>query len=281
MIFKVAFLLFLQILLLHGKTYSSEPFYVAKTRLDRLNYIALYSKQWQQDTADIQSIREEPMILLIGSEYSKFCSFNSHFTFDSILMGHSREERRRLLGSPTTPRTFNFYKIFKNHRLLQMTIFDRVAADLYRYSQPLQIFQWQILPDTMQVFGYAVQKATTSFAGRDWVAWFAPEIPISDGPYKFNGLPGLIVLLHDTRNHYRFALTSFTENQIERFIHKTVSDQTHAFNTTRERMIAMRWRFIQDASSFMINVTPMGGAAQREEVLQRLRRRNNPLELRY
>ncbi|HAJ99191.1 MAG TPA: hypothetical protein DCM62_04125 [Bacteroidales bacterium] len=281
MIVKVAFLLFLQIQLLHVNAYSNEPLYVAKTRLDRLNYIALYSKQWQQDSADIHSIREEPMILLIGSVYSKFLSFNSHFTFDSILMGHSREERLRLIGSRITPQAFVFYKIFKNHNVHNMEIFDRVAADLYRYSQPLHVFQWQILPDTMQVSGYAAQKATTSFAGRDWVAWFTPEIPISDGPYKFNGLPGLIVLLYDTRNHYRFALTSFAENQSERFIHKTVSDQTHAFNTTRERMIAMRWRFIKEPFTLMPNVSPMGGAAQREEVLQRLRRRNNPLELRY
>jgi GLPGLI family protein len=261
------------------RVYSSDPF--ANIQLDRLNYIAHYSKHWQQDSADIQSIREEPMILLIGSEYSKFYSFNSHFVFDSILPRHPLEERLRIVASPTTPRTFNFYKIFKNQRLREMEIFDRVAADLYRYTQPMQIFQWQILPDTMKIFGYAVQKAATSFAGRDWVAWFAPEIPISDGPYKFNGLPGLIVLLHDTRNHYRFALTSFVKNQSDRFIHKSESNQTNAFNTTRERVIAMRWKFVQDASSFMINVTHHGGAAQREEVLQRLRRRNNPLELKY
>ena len=106
-----------------------------------------------------------------------------------------------------------------------------------------------------------MQKAATSFAGRDWVEWLAPEIPISDGPYKFNGLPGLIVLLHDTRNHYRFALTSFAENQNDRFIHKTESDQINALITTRERVIAMRWRFIQEPSTLMLNITPMGGAA--------------------
>ncbi|HAJ98703.1 MAG TPA: hypothetical protein DCM62_01625 [Bacteroidales bacterium] len=258
------------------RVYSSAP--SNRIQLDRLNYIALYTKQWQQDTADIQSIREEPMILLIGSEYSKFYSFNSHLTFDSILPRHPREEGTQIIASRKTPQAFVFYRIFKNHRLREIEIFDRVFLDLHRYTQPLQIFQWQILPDTMKVFGYAVQKATTSFAGRDWVAWFAPEIPISDGPYKFNGLPGLIVLLHDTRNHFRFSLSSFSSIKSERYINKIVLSH---FNTTRERMIALRWRFVQDASSFMINVTPMGGAAQREEVLQRLRRRNNPLELRY
>jgi len=35
----------------------------------------------------------------------------------------------------------------------------------------------------------------------DWVyvAWYTPEIPISNGPGKFGGLPGLILELHDPK----------------------------------------------------------------------------------
>ena len=44
------------------------------------------------------------------------------------------------------------------------------------------------------------------------MAWFTSEIPISEGPWKFHGLPGLIVKLHDTKRHYEFELVSFKKN---------------------------------------------------------------------
>ena len=43
------------------------------------------------------------------------------------------------------------------------------------------------------------------FGGRIWTAWFAPEIKTSDGPYKFLGLPGLILKLEDDKGDYRFS----------------------------------------------------------------------------
>ena len=47
------------------------------------------------------------------------------------------------------------------------------------------MFEWTIAGDTASISGYNVQKATTHFGGRDWIAWFTPEIPYRDGPYKF------------------------------------------------------------------------------------------------
>ena len=261
-------------------TMSNEPGDTKRTRLDRVDFIALYNKLWQEDSNDIYNIREEPMILLVGEEYSKFYSFDTHFLHDSILPRYPVEQWKSVAFSGNRPATNVFYRIFKNKNENSLEFFQSVGIDPFKYTMPLNAFQWNILPDTKQMFGYSVQKATTSFAGRDWVAWFAAEIPISDGPYKFNGLPGLIVLLHDTRNHYRFALTSFTKSQGERYLQKTGTEVNY-FHTTRKRMIEMSRRFVQDPFSFMPNITPMGGVAQRQAVLDRMRRRNNLLELRY
>lgn len=41
--------------------------------------------------------------------------------------------------------------------------------------------------------GYSCQKATTTFRGREFNVYFAKDIPIADGPWKLNGLPGLIL----------------------------------------------------------------------------------------
>ncbi|WP_288434593.1 GLPGLI family protein [uncultured Chryseobacterium sp.] len=65
---------------------------------------------------------------------------------------------------------------------------------------------WKI-SDSTKTFGtYSVQKAVTEFGGRNWVAWFTQDIPIPYGPYKFNGLPGLIMELYDSKKEYYFKL---------------------------------------------------------------------------
>ena len=63
---------------------------------------------------------------------------------------------------------------------------------------------WTILADKKKIKGFEAQKATTQFGGRDWIAWFTTEIQFSSGPYKFHGLPGLILEIKDTKNNYSF-----------------------------------------------------------------------------
>lgn len=65
---------------------------------------------------------------------------------------------------------------------------------------------WKILPDKQKIGEWNAQKATAEFAGRKWVAWYAEDIPLPDGPYKFHGLPGLIVKVEDTQGYHSFEL---------------------------------------------------------------------------
>ncbi|MGV4529341.1 GLPGLI family protein [Ornithobacterium rhinotracheale] len=58
-----------------------------------------------------------------------------------------------------------------------------------------------------EILGYAVQKATTQYGGRNWVAWFAKDIPFAYGPYIFGGLPGLILEVYDTEDEHHFTAT--------------------------------------------------------------------------
>ncbi|MEN8898394.1 MAG: GLPGLI family protein [Nonlabens sp.] len=54
-----------------------------------------------------------------------------------------------------------------------------------------------------QINGYTCNMATTHFRGRDYEAWFTPEIPITFGPFKFKGLPGLILTLNSIGDNYK------------------------------------------------------------------------------
>ncbi|MFC0344659.1 GLPGLI family protein [Epilithonimonas hispanica] len=65
---------------------------------------------------------------------------------------------------------------------------------------------WKIVNETKEVNGLQLQKATTFFGGRHWEAWFSLSFPFQEGPYKFRGLPGLIVELKDDKNQFIFQL---------------------------------------------------------------------------
>ena len=65
---------------------------------------------------------------------------------------------------------------------------------------------WKILPEKLKIGDFQTQKAETEMFGRKWTAWFTTEIPIQDGPYKFHGLPGLIVKIEDETKSHSYIL---------------------------------------------------------------------------
>lgn len=79
----------------------------------------------------------------------------------------------------------------------------------------LNLFEWKIQKDIRKtIIGYECIQATTHFRGRDYIAFFTPDINISDGPWKFNGLPGLILEVKEVNNriHYIAKELNFINN---------------------------------------------------------------------
>ena len=72
------------------------------------------------------------------------------------------------------------------------------------YTEPYPLQQWNIGTEQQTILGHQCQKATCHWRGRNYVAWFAPDIPVKAGPWKFGGLPGLILKLQDEAGIYRF-----------------------------------------------------------------------------
>lgn len=97
------------------------------------------------------------------------------------------------------------YQIEKSYPDYSLSYFNKLGSDEY-LVQDSRNQNWKILPDKEKIGDLMTQKATCSFAGRKWTAWFTTEIPIQDGPYKFHGLPGLIVKLEDQTKSHVFEL---------------------------------------------------------------------------
>jgi GLPGLI family protein len=75
---------------------------------------------------------------------------------------------------------------------------------VYLYEEPLDLMDWKMSFGTKEILGYPCFKAECDFRGRHWTAWFTMQIPVQDGPWKFCGLPGLILQMEESRGHYAF-----------------------------------------------------------------------------
>jgi len=99
----------------------------------------------------------------------------------------------------------------------------------------------------MTIEGYLCQKAICSWRGRDYETWFTSEIPISEGSWKFHGLPGLIIKLHDTQKHYEFDLLEFKETNEKININPLITKTFIDFGTfklqTTDRITFLKTRY--------------------------------------
>jgi GLPGLI family protein len=75
-------------------------------------------------------------------------------------------------------------------------------SDNGRYTEPWPLMKWTLANDSKTILGHRCQKATCSFRGRNFVAWFATDVPIKGGPWKFGGLPGCILKVYDVQKIY-------------------------------------------------------------------------------
>lgn len=97
------------------------------------------------------------------------------------------------------------YKVVKAYPSMDISVEDGISMKTFSYKDPAK-FNWQISSEKSQMGTYDVQKATTDFGGRHWTAWFTTALPFQDGPYKFYGLPGLIVKIEDDAKEYSWVL---------------------------------------------------------------------------
>lgn len=109
------------------------------------------------------------------------------------------------------------YTVVKDKKADKTFLFTRIGQAKFKVLDDRKI-SWKILPVNEMFGNFRCQKAETTFAGRTWTAWFTTEIPIPDGPYKFSGLPGLIVKMEDNTHSHAYHLVgtrNLTENEIK------------------------------------------------------------------
>ncbi len=100
-------------------------------------------------------------------------------------------------------------QIFRDPKLKMITFsYSKPGLVITYINEPLKTINWQIHSEQRKIGKFNCIRATATFRGRDYEAWFAPEIPLPHGPWKLHGLPGLILEAYDTRREIQFLFES-------------------------------------------------------------------------
>lgn len=174
----------------------------------------IYETSVNPDSINLVTMKTERTFLDIKANRSLFISENKLIR-DSLFVSFKPEEKESKKkedkdfsksGKIKRPdATFFEYFITKDIPEQKVYYHDRVGGKQIYYQEDRPV-KWEVTNESGKQNGYLAQKAVANFGGRIWAAWFTKDISISDGPYKFSGLPGLIVKLEDDKGDYRFDL---------------------------------------------------------------------------
>lgn len=121
------------------------------------------------------------------------------------------------------------------------------------YEEEMPVMEWQIIPDdTTTLLGYSCNKATVSFRGRDYIAWFTSDIPIPYGPWKFNGLPGAVLQITETSGLFEWRVLGIYRPK-ERKVLVYDIEKTHSYPLSRKDFLKIERKFWEDPVSVYLN----------------------------
>ena len=173
----------------------------------RVEYASL-----EVDSAFLEGRSEGHWVLQVGGRCSRFVTL-ARFKGDSLFADNqSRFHRINLQTRIVRPITLQeAYYVDRSTRKLCLT--SRLIGDDYLYEEELPSIPWIIRDSVKTICGHPCRQAEGDFRGRRYTVFFAEDIPVSYGPWKLQGLPGLIMEAYDSEGRIRFVAESIRPSE--------------------------------------------------------------------
>ncbi len=237
-----------------------------------------YLLQYKPNTLNPDHVIKELYSLQIGDKRAFFISENS-LKFDSLFMVKYNKNSSQIDLSNMPVSRSNFLIIQTNDN---SQFYESVGMTLLSYNSPI-IDNWKLVDESKVINSIVCKKAETRYKGRDWTAWYATEIPFSYGPYKFSGLPGLIVKITDQKGDYDFELVKSVSSANLKGKLTTVSERYYqnAKSVTKKDLSQARTNFRENAKFQLENMGTVFSQDQKErrKISEAEKKGHNPIEL--
>lgn len=248
----------------------------------------MYEYKFVMDSTNKEDVKNELMYLDAFKEGSHFYS-RTVFESDSIMKA-DLEKQLKATGSINVRSDMRKgdvrYSVTKTYPKYDVFMHTRLLSDQYKVAEDRKM-NWKISSEKQKIGEWNAQKAETDFGGRHWIAWFSTDIPVQDGPYKFHGLPGIIVKLEDRTGTHRFELKGI-KNSVQKvempFSAKEIAINRKQYNRLvedYENDPTKGYRQMQMGGMVMIMADGQSADMKKQEeiIKERLRKNNNKIEL--
>lgn len=177
--------------------------------LDKSKYKCTYSYSYLSDSTNTELRKEESFVLLIGEQHNLFKK-EYYYYIDSLRYLNSKglvsnKQVSRGFTTYTPGNSLVNYFITEQHNNPELVITYLTTEGTWETKDTVKI-QWTLGKESEHICGFDCKDAYTFFRGRKYIAWYAPDVPLPYGPYKFSGLPGLIIKISDIQNSHSFEL---------------------------------------------------------------------------
>lgn len=185
---------------------------------DNASYKITYKFEFAPDNEYPDEKKEALTVLLVGKKHTLFADYYSIIS-DSVKTelikqgeGANAQLSKLLPISKKikfSPRIVNNYPE-KGKALFQETL----GKTTYRYIDPSTSVAWTLTDSVKNISGYVCKNAVCDYKGRQYSAWYSPDVALYVGPYTFNGLPGLIFEVRDFDNEFVFTLEGLEQLKV-------------------------------------------------------------------
>ncbi|WP_144283914.1 GLPGLI family protein [Chryseobacterium echinoideorum] len=173
------------------------------------NLVVQYKYSKQKNVEDT-TIISQTAFLRIDEKESLFFSEGEYLS-DSIMIADTKNNK--ITNFRALPEDYLGGIIGKDLEKREVVFYSNDFMDKqFKYSEKPD-FKWIITNTKKEILGYNAVLAKTSYAGRSYEAYFTEQIPIQEGPYKFFGLPGLILEIYDTENKHCFSIMGISTDR--------------------------------------------------------------------
>lgn len=237
-----------------------------------------YLFQYKPNTLNPNHIVQELFTFQISQDKAFFISENK-LKFDSIFISQFKTNKTNIdmRNFPNKP-TSKFLIIQTSDG---SNYYERIGRSVLFYNSPI-IKDWKLSTENKKINGIECKKAEVRYKGRDWTAWYSTALPFPYGPYKFNGLPGLIIKITDKTGDYDFELVKSVASSNLKGMTVSVNKMHYekAKQVTKSELIQARKNFRENIKYELENTgTTFSNKIERNRIDERDKKGYNPIEL--
>ena len=240
-----------------------------------------YELKFMPDTLERDKFKTQTMVLRMNTKGISVYQEYGKFRSDSVTAARTRNGKIKLSDTNEAikyqTKARDYITIAKSwpekHKIL---VRELIGLDgTFYYTEDKTDFGWEVdFTQTKEIGGYTCHSAKGSYAGRDYQAWFTPEIPISDGPWLFCGLPGLILEVSSLDKEFLYTCMSIQAGTGP----VSLRSLDTAFKTTRERFLKAKERYKVNPAAGVAAMVEAGKLQTTMNLKNRKPRAYNPQE---